>query len=267
MNYYISALIKGMDSMDELASWIDSEPFTNLGIELIAFTHDGNYWNKLCDILEEISCPISFHGPYINIEATSPKGSSEYDWMIESYYKVFALAKKYNIKYVVFHYTHKGFQADNIELAQKTSQKNIETLLKMAKEHQVNMLIENLPFPKGEMPLYNNEEYINVFDKNKDALSIIDLGHANMNRMNLERFLQIHGNRVKSYHLHNNDGVDDQHNSIMDGTFDYDNFFSLYKKYTPDADIILEYEPHTNMSHESLICELDYIEKQIGKEV
>ena len=263
MGYFISALIKGMDSMNELADWINTEPFPNLGIELIAFTHDENYWNNLRNILEKISCPVTFHGPYIKVEATSVKGSAEYDWMLESYNRVFALAREYEVKHVVFHYTQKGFQPDTIELAQRVSRENIKTLIKLAEEYRVNMLIENIAFPKDKIPLYDNDEYRRIFDENEKALSIIDVGHAHVNKMDIEQFLQSHGDRVKAYHFHNNDGICDQHNSIMDGTYDYNNFFPLFKKYTPDADIVLEYEPHTRLTHTELLRELCYLEKHI----
>lgn len=263
MGYYVSALIKGMDSMGELADWINSEPIPNLGIELIAFTHDELYWKKLRNILEKITCPITFHGPYIKVEATSAEGSPEYDWMMESYQRVFALAKEYQVKHVVFHYTQKGFQPDTIKMAQEISKKNITTLIKMAEEYQVNMLIENIAFPKNSLPLYNNEEYFNIFEENPKALSIIDIGHAHINKMNIEQFLRVYGNRVKAYHLHNNNGIQDQHNSILNGSFDYASLFPLIKKYTPDADLVLEYEPHTNMSQKELLDDLYYIEKHL----
>lgn len=263
MGYFVSALIKGMDNMNELAGWIDSKPFPNLGIELIAFTHDEKYWKNLRNILEKITCPVTFHGPYIKVEATSAKGSAEYDWMLESYNRVFALAREYGVKHVVFHYTQKGFQSDTIEMAQKVSKENIKTLIKLAEEYQVNMLIENIAFPKGKIPLFNNDEYHDIFDENKKALSIIDVGHAHINKMNIGQFLHSHGDRVKAYHFHNNDGIRDQHNSIMNGTYDYNYFFPLFKKYTPNADIVLEYEPHTKLSQMELLCELYYLEEHM----
>jgi len=263
MGYFISSLIKGMDSVEELAEWIDSKPYPDLGIELIAFTHDEKYWNNLRRILEKTTCPVTFHGPYINVEATSAEGSAEYDWLMESYNKVFALAQEYGVKHVVFHYTQKGFQPDTIESAKNISQKNIMTLIELAERYKVDMLIENLAFPKNGLPLYNNDEYSALFDDNPRALSIIDIGHAHINKLDLEQFLKSYGDRVKAYHLHNNDGINDLHNRIMDGTFDYSNFFRLYKKYTPDADIVLEYEPHTNMSYNDIFCELYYLDKYL----
>lgn len=263
MNFYISSLIKGMDSMEDLAMWINEQPFPGVGVELIAFTHDKEYWNRLRNILEKIRCPISFHGPYIGVEATSKPGTKEYDWMINSYDKVFSLAKEYGVKHIVFHYTQIGFDKNNINDAQQTSIQNINTLIDLAEKHNVNMLIENIAFPKGKLPLYDNEEYGKIFSSNKRALSIIDIGHAHLNKMNIEEFLSKYAKRVQAYHFHNNNGLLDEHNSIMDGSFDYLNFLSLYKKYTPNADIVLEYEPHTNLTKEELLKDIIYISENI----
>lgn len=263
MNFYISSLIKGLDAMEELAMWINDQPLPGLGVELIAFTHDEEYWNRLRNVLEKLKCPISFHGPYIGVEATSKPGTKEFDWLINSYDKVFSLAKEYEVKHVVFHYTQIGFDENSIKDAQQTSKQNIVTLINLAEQHNVNMLIENIAFPKGKLPLYNNEEYGEIFKSNSKALSIIDIGHAHINKMDIEEFLSKYAKRVQAYHFHNNDGVRDQHNSIMDGSFNYLNFLSLYKKYTPNADIVLEYEPHTNLSKEELLREIEYLSSNI----
>lgn len=263
MNFYISALIKGMDLMEDLAMWINEEPLPKLGVELIAFTHDKEYWKRLRNILEKIQCPVSFHGPYIGVEATSKPGTKEYDWLIESYDKVFSLAKEYGVKHVVFHYTQIGFNKSNIKGAQETSKENINTLINLAEDYEVNMLIENIAFPKGKIPLYNNEEYDEIFASNPKAISIIDIGHAHINKMDIEDFLSKHAKQVQAYHFHNNDGVRDQHNSIMKGSFDYLKFFTLYKKYTPNSDIVLEYEPHTNLSKEEILKEINYLSENM----
>ncbi len=259
MNLFISALIKGEDNMEDLAIWVDKQKIPNLGVELIAFTHNEDYWNRLESILNKITCPVSFHGPYIGVEGTSKPGTKEYEWLIESYKKVFILAQKHNVHHVVFHYSQLGFNKDNINEIKEISKENIKTLIQLAEEYNVNMLIENLAYSKKEITLYDNEEYGRIFLNNSKALSIIDVGHAFINNMNIENFLKEHSDRVMAYHFHNNNGVDDQHNSIMDGSIDYKEMLGLFRKYTPNSDIVLEYEPHTNLSNQDLLEEINFI--------
>ena len=113
--------------------------------------------------------------------------------------------------------------------------------------------------------MYNNEEYDKIFSSNSDAISIIDVGHSHINNMDIEGFLIKHSDRVKAYHFHNNNGIDDQHNSINDGSIDYDKILELFKKYTPNADIVLEYEPHTSLSNDDLLKQFQYILEYIKR--
>lgn len=72
MKYFISDLIVGISHFSEFADWIDSQHQSDFGIEFTAFTHDKDYWERLSHKVPQMSCPMTFHGPYINIEATSP---------------------------------------------------------------------------------------------------------------------------------------------------------------------------------------------------
>lgn len=77
MKYFISDLIVGMKHFAEFADWIESNEDPDLGIEFTAFTHDEAYWQALAAKVPQMTCPLPFHGPYVNIEATSDIGSEE----------------------------------------------------------------------------------------------------------------------------------------------------------------------------------------------
>lgn len=85
MKYFISDLIVGMKHFAELADWIESNEDPDLGIEFTAFTHDEAYWQALAAKVPQMTCPLPFHGPYVNIEATSDIGSEVNVWLVESY--------------------------------------------------------------------------------------------------------------------------------------------------------------------------------------
>ena len=85
MKYFISDLIVGMKHFAEFADWIESNEDPDLGIEFTAFTHDEAYWQALATKVPQMTCPLTFHGPYVNIEATSDIGSEENVWLMESY--------------------------------------------------------------------------------------------------------------------------------------------------------------------------------------
>ena len=85
MKYFISDLIVGMKHFAEFADWIESNEDPDLCIEFTAFTHDEAYWQALAAKVPQMTCPLPFHGPYVNIEATSDIGSEGNVWLMESY--------------------------------------------------------------------------------------------------------------------------------------------------------------------------------------
>lgn len=85
MKYFISDLIVGMKHFAEFADWIESNEDPDLGIEFTAFTHDEAYWQALESKVPQMTGPLPFHGPYVNIKATSDIGSEGNVWLMESY--------------------------------------------------------------------------------------------------------------------------------------------------------------------------------------
>lgn len=252
MAIFVSSLIKGFGQMEEIARWVDGQGRDWLGVELIAFTHDEDYWERLNRLLPTLTCPLTFHGPYIGVEAASPRGTADYDHMVDSYRRVCGLAAKYGVRHIVFHYTQKGVTEEERFRAQTVSRENIRTVLDIGREFGVEIVVENLPFPASDQPLFDNEEYAGLYRKFPDLAGIIDVGHARLTGLDMEAMLADWGSRIHAYHFHNNDGVRDCHNRLDDGVIDYRALAALYRKYTPDARIVLEYEPHAWVSEDRL---------------
>lgn len=76
--------------------------------------------------------------------------------------------------------------------------------------------------------------------KNISQDILIDYGHAKANHWNLEKLLSNLSGKIKSYHLHTNDGLDDLHLSFYKNYDELDDFLALYKKYTPKAYLVIE---------------------------
>lgn len=256
MKYFISDLIVGMNKFEQFADWIDSVGNPDFGIEFTAFTHDAEYWKKLSTKVPQMHCPMTFHGPYIKIEATSPLDSSEHQWLMESYDKVFALAAANNVRHIVFHYSQLQFDQDQIPEKQRNAYQVMKDLTALARRYHVNCVIENLCRQKKKTHLFTNEEYFRIFKNIPEAVSLIDIGHANVNKLDIEKFLAEYGPRVKGFHVHNNDGISDQHLDYHHGTADIHRIMNWAGKYTTDADVVIEYEPHEKLTHEELLDEI-----------
>lgn len=256
MKYFISDLIVGMDHFAEFADWIESQKNPEFGIEFTAFTHSDSYWKELAEKVPQMTCPLTFHGPYVQIEATSDIDSEEHKWLMDSYKKVFALAAANKVRHVVFHYSQLQFDTNEIPQKQKNAYHVMRELTKLANNSGLNFAIENLCKQKTKTHLFTNEEYFQIFENIPTAVSLIDIGHANVNKLDIEKFLYQYGSRVKGFHVHNNDGLSDQHLDYHNGTADIQQIMHWVGKYTEDADVVLEYEPHEKLTHQELLEEI-----------
>lgn len=256
MKYFISDLIVGTKHFAEFAEWINSIGDPTFGVELTAFTHNEAYWKELCEEIPKLTCPLTFHGPYVQIEATSEIDSQEHKWLMESYDKVFALAAANQVRHVVFHYSQLQFEQEEIPHMQENAYAVMHELTELSQKYGIHFVIENLCRQKQKHHLFTNEEYFQIFENIPDALSLIDIGHANVNGLDIEKFLAIYGARVKGFHIHNNDGLSDQHLDYRRGTADMRQIMGWIGQYTPDANIVLEYEPHEKLSRTELLEEI-----------
>lgn len=259
MAIFVSSLIKGFDQMEEIARFIDGKKKEWLGLELIAFTHDERYWKRLCSLLPALSCPLTFHGPYIGVEGTSAPGTAGHAHLADSYERVCALAARYGVRHVVYHYTQLGATLENQAQVQAVCRENIRTVLNIGAKHGVEIVVENLPLPASGIPLFSNDGYRGLYEEFPDMSGIIDMGHACQTRLDMEPMLRAYGPRIHAYHFHNNDGIRDCHNRLDDGVIDYRAFAALYREYTPDARIVLEYEPHAWICEERLLDDIEWV--------
>jgi len=264
MNIFLSSQIRDIFQLESTARWVNGLNEPNVGLELLAFTHDHAYWKLLCGVLKKLTCPVTFHGPYIGIEGTSTPGTDAWRFLMDSYRRVFLLAREHGARHVVYHATQLGFPSDRLEKMRAIAEQNMYEILKMAEEAGVPLLIENLPRPYGGVPLYGNEAYTSFFTRHPNVNSLIDLGHVNLNETDISGFLRQHGGRVKAYHFHNNDGFSDLHRDINSGTFSYTDFIPQYKQYTPQTDIVLEYSTRVNFDDKLLRSHIEYVRSHFG---
>ena len=79
----------------------------------------------------------------------------------------------------------------------------------------------------------------------------------------LERVMERLKDKIAAYHIHNNNGYNDNHDRIRNGNLDFDEFLKCYKKYTPDADLVIEYGKQCYDDNEGIIEDINYIKKYL----
>lgn len=123
------------------------------------------------------------------------------------------------------------------------------------KEYIRKLLVENMPFTDQ---LMDQEAFLNTFGPEKQLRFLIDTGHAILNHWDMTEVLRELGLRIRAYHIHDNFSDYDAHLKIGEGPTDWDSFFRDYKKYTPDARLVLEY---ANGPISSIVENIGLVEK------
>lgn len=207
---------------------------------------------------------ITLHGPYYNTEHSEEKGSAMYDQSMDYFMKTLKLSKKLNSSHIVFHHNNcKISNKDKNEMI-SVSSKNLIELNTISKEYNASIVVENAGVIKVDNMLFDEEEFIEMAKSIENNI-LIDIGHAFANKWDLKRVIIELKDKIVAYHIHNNDGISDNHNSILDGELDMEEFFKIYKEFTSEADLVIEYGTHCGDDIGGMIRDIKWIKNAFNK--
>lgn len=212
-----------------------------LGIEIYSETGSDFYWAHLLPrLMAGRKGSLSVHGPYQTIDLSSPK--QDFEEVKGAYEWTFMLCRKYLAKHCICHpYAYHPIGAmDESEILARRQLciDRINELNTLAKTYGVDLLIENMANKDG---LLSQQTFWELFGPFQDLNFLIDLGHANIQGWDIHEMFEQLGSRIHAYHVNDNFGDSDSHLMAFEGSFDWDSFFSGYKKYTPEAALVCEY--------------------------
>lgn len=215
---------------------------TQLGVEFFSFRYSKEEMKSLRAQLRSLSGhPMSFHGPMHTAELSEKKDSRQLQESFEAYRRALSLAQEVGAKYMVVH-THECFvRPDEKQERMKRSEENIWNLAQLARTYGIRLAIENVSLPNKGVPLYNEEEYIALIHRLPMCAALIDLGHVHCTGWCLEHLCEALRGRIAGFHLHNNNGMEDQHNWIHEGTMDIRRMMKIIRSSGEEPDLILEY--------------------------
>ena len=261
--FFISNLAAGLEnSLNDPSFLLHAvKPFGGkAGIEFFLHYHDEAYRVKMEKAHEWLGdLPRTVHGPFLRVEATSEKGTPGYDFLFDAYRWAFGVAERLGCHEMVFHTHQRVIKADEKAHAQEVCMENFSRLLKIGHEHGVTLLLENLGIQKNGVSLFDENDFIALVNAFPEAGCLIDTGHLNVAGWNTARVLEQLGSRITGYHLHNNDSRSDSHKPIGEGTFDYPAFYQLYRRFTPNASLTLEYGDGPAVTSEVLAADLHQV--------
>lgn len=216
----------GFRAMDiNFNDWVDMEEDGRF------FPFSEEQWN---DWIQEIKSFVNdygitltqAHGPLFNIFEESPRG----EHLRQMCEKSLRAAAKLNIPWVVFHAgTGAGdfSSREHIEALKAANHAFFDPLVKVAEEVHVGIALENMfnaALPAdGGMYCSITEDLIDLVDSfHSEYVGICwDTGHAHVQGVDQRACFHQMGDRLKVLHVHDNNGLRDQHTAPFFGTINW----------------------------------------------
>lgn len=180
------------------------------------------------------------HGPW-----RTPKDATEEDRQerLEKMTKSLWATSVLGCKYMAIHPIMPYGWGSNPE-PERFIELNLEFFTKLtaeAKKHGVVICFENMPFSALTL---SSTSQIAAFVKMMDSdhfKMCLDTGHCSVMKESVADAVRNYGDIIKILHVHDNDGINDLHQYIFDGTIDWADFSDALKNL--DDNVVLSLEP------------------------
>lgn len=258
MTIYISTNLYEAKQLPDIFSLVKKMPIP-VGIELFPEWQSTIFEQVIEDYLVDFKkYKISLHGPYYQTEHSKKAGTAEYQRSMQYFAKTLQLSSEFGSKYIVYHNNNCKVLPDIKKEMIANSIENLALLRNKARMYNAQIVVENAGIAAYNNMLFNQQEFIEMA-KSIPGKILLDIGHANANGWDIKTVMQELAYKIAAYHVHNNNGCDDNHNRILDGTLDFPLFLSWYKQYTPQADIVVEYGKQCAVDIEGIISDVKNI--------
>jgi sugar phosphate isomerase/epimerase len=182
-------------------------------------------------------------GPDTHINITERKKSERIRW-VDEIKRALEVAEEIPFTYLIQHLGVGGqeFSEHSIEAGFTA----LEELNMFARQRGVEILLENIPNALAtaeRLQLFNNITHLNLN-------YVFDTGHAHIGA-GIEHEFEIMKDRIRSLHVHDNNGVEDQHLFPMsgDGTIDWAQTMDLFRSRPGQYPLLLELREVSEMAH------------------
>ncbi len=244
MKIGVSALATAMEKFED-----EIDYYINLGLDCIEILHDFPNDEFDIDILNSYDVNYSIHSPFNDVNIASIDKHIRKTSINEIKASI-DLANKIDSEIVVIHPGKISYGARSYEdLVYKLNDEAFKELSICANDAGVYPCFENMPNIEGFM--YKDVAKLNKIVEEVEGYITLDIGHAHTNGYIPE---DLYFDRVKHIHVHDNDGNDDTHITLGEGTFNLNKFFDYFSKNNYSYIYLLEL--HTK---ESIKNSLDFM--------
>lgn len=255
---YLSSFCVDFRDYQWLRNCIDHFEDFPVGVEF------ATWWVKQQDMPERLDqqvelfrgIPATIHAPFYEI--CNEDGSEGQKKMKQLFDHACKQYHAFNATSIVIHTNEGSFPKET----QRLSVQRILELYEEFKAQGMPMTVENVGYPAKNNCLFPYEDFIALFDELPEEIGcLIDTGHAMLNGWDIVSLIKTLGPRIRGYHLNGTDGIHDSHFPCFDPRGCYseqqmEEVIAAIAKYSPDADLILEYAPGPHITEELMHTEI-----------
>lgn len=206
------------------------------------------------------SGPLSVHSPIWELNIASARFDLLAQYSCDVYKECLAWSAHIGAEQMVL---HPSLYSTPLFLRKQSQQRSIGNLKRLGDEAQklgIDLAVENVGFRDGA--LFNQEEFARLFEDIPTITALVDVGHAHINGWNTPELLRALGGRLSAVHLHDNDGIDDLHQPVGEGTIEWQPIWDALKEMQHPFRSILEYQHDTSV--ETVLQHAVMVQRKLG---
>jgi len=201
--------------------------------------------NHVKKILKENNIYLNLHiSHFNNLGSIKPELSKRDLFLVK---KEIILAKEIGAKQITIHGGNKDNQGSEATVAKnfKILIKNLEEIVKLGKKLRIKIGLENAFDPSRLCR--TPEDLLKAVNSVKGLGITFDTGHANVINFDPTEYFRKVKKFIINIHLHDNDGIADQHALIGEGNIDFKSILRECKNSGYYGPFILEVFPYKNV--------------------
>lgn len=219
----------------------------DMGVEIFYEFGSEDQWDSLMSTLKAQGNqgPFSIHAPFAFVDISEPCDEQK---LFDVLCRPFDVYHRNNGEFYVLHTygeVPRLETPEHLSDCRKLATERLSKFQDICKAEGVCLAAENLC--AGNTPMFNGEQFLQIFHDVPDIHCVIDVGHALVTGLDIELAQKTLGERICAYHLHNNDGTHDSHSRLRNGVMGWSAFMKNVARYTPNATGVLEYMVETDM--------------------
>ena len=259
---YLSSFCVDFRDYEKLEEFLRCGGDLQLGVELGTSWKHPDFDEMLEAQIERFRhVPVTLHSPFV--ETCNEPGSDGERHMKSMFEKACRWYHLFGATSMVMHTHQNVFLPEQRSEKQRRSEEVILQTAEWAVREGISLTVENVGYPLKKNVLFDQVEYTQLMLRLPESVgALIDTGHAMANGWDIPGLVETLGDRIRGYHLHNTDDSHDLHRPMYEAGWYYsaeqmDALLRCIHRFSPEADLILEYAPGPHICGELFDSELN----------